>query len=422
MGDITMSRVLNRSFASAIAIAVAAQFAPASAQIVVNTIPLGTTCTLPSPTNITQCVTEVLGTQTVTTNSQIVTPIPGGSNVVTTGNVDFDGLLQIQGLRLHGLPFAASIFFSPEDFANITADLATNYDFVGDLNSTASGFQFNPATNFTINSLNLRAINFSQADVGFSNPDGSFGSYNLSATDPSAIVMGGTALSGNFRSAFDSPGPIQFGRLTGTATLLSGTIMTDPSGGGLSYLSPFGLDVQVTQTVTTQIDENGILTDTLTVSSGRINTGNQVIIGNGSSSGGGQTVSIGVGNVATGDGAVAIGDPNIATGQGAVAIGADNTATGQGAVALGNLNNAIGRGAVAIGDMAAATTDGSIAIGVTAVGTGSSATAVGNFARALGDASSAFGRATSASGTQAVAVGDQASTSGLGNTSVGSLS
>jgi trimeric autotransporter adhesin len=106
-------------------------------------------------------------------------------------------------------------------------------------------------------------------------------------------------------------------------------------------------------------------------------SGNQVVIGNGSTAPSGKAVSIGYLNRATGDGAVAIGDPNVATGTGAVAIGADNTATGNGAVALGNVSVANGNAAVALGNAANANGNGNVAIGQSSQATGSNSVALG---------------------------------------------
>jgi hypothetical protein len=132
-------------------------------------------------------------------------------------------------------------------------------------------------SNFT---TNLRSIDVN-IDSTISDANGDDYYYNLASLNPSAIINGNSvALSGNFRSAEDSSA-IVFGTLGGTAELLTG-----PNGvftpyplsnyTEFGYVSPFALQYNVVAAVTTQLDENGLVTPTIAVTDG-INMNNSVI-------------------------------------------------------------------------------------------------------------------------------------------------
>jgi hypothetical protein len=323
------------------------------------------------PTRFSQCTTAVRGTRstTVTTPFTIVgDPISvGGQHLTGVVHVDFDGLLQIDGTPLQDPVFAASLFIDPATFNGITVDIATQYDAHVDIDLSTSvpgsGFSFD-VTHADVRSINvdIQNANFGEGD----DDDEEFGSFSLAAVDPNNVVDNSVVLEGNFQTMSDT-GAIQYGTLSGTATLQTGTLTSTLGGDNNphSYISPFALDIAVTDTVTTQLDETGLIAPTVSVTDGinmngsRITnlgagvdandavtkaqldaalafTGemeNSVQIGEGSQALDGKSIAIGFGNTASGDGAVALGDPNVATGTGAIAIGADNTATGTGAVA-----------------------------------------------------------------------------------------
>jgi autotransporter adhesin len=228
--------------------------------------------------------------------------------------------------------------------------------------------------------------------------------YSLAAPAPTTIIGGNSvALTGSFSG--NDNGVIQMGTLSGTAVLKAGRATTiapgfldangNPTGG---WSSPYQMEYNITAELKTQLDGNGLITPTVSVTNGVNMNGstvtnlaagvnptdavnkaqldavvagtafqggsvNSLQIGPGSTAGGGAAVAVGYLNTATGNGAVAIGDPNVATGTGAVAIGADNTATGNGSVAIGNLTIANGAGNVALGNGAQATAANSVALG-----------------------------------------------------------
>lgn len=263
------------------------------------------------------------------------------------------------------------------------------------------------------------------AQGNISTTDGGEYDYDLISLDPNAIVDNGVALSGRF-SGTSGAGAIQFGTIDGTATLLPGEIFTpypDYTGArNTGLVSLYSLDYDVRAQVTTHLDENGLITPTVTVTGGIDMSGSRIgnlgagvdpddavtvaqletaiassraisnggsvsesradgdgalAGGDGSEADGAGAIALGLDNTATGNGAVAIGDPNVATGTGAVAIGANNTATGNGAVALGNGSAANGDGAVALGNGATASPAGSVAIGGAATATGANSVALG---------------------------------------------
>jgi trimeric autotransporter adhesin len=394
------------------------------------------------PARFSQCTTAVRGTESTT----IVNPYTIADGHLTGDiHVDFDGLLQIDGTALQDPVFAASLYVDPATFNGITVDIATQYDTHVDIDLST----FVPSSDFAFNVTNadVRAINVDIQNATFGEGDDDeeeFGSFSLAAVDPSAVVNNAVELEGNFQTVSDS-GAIQYGTLSGTATLQTGTL-TSTLDGDHNFISPFALDIDVTETVTTQLDETGLIAPTVSVTDGinmngsRITnlgagvdandavtkaqldaalafTGemaNSVQIGEGSQALDGKSIAIGFGNTASGDGAVALGDPNVATGTGALAIGADNTATGTGAVALGNLSVANGNAAVGIGDQANAATAGSIAIGQTVQATGVTSTAVGNLAVASDEDGVALGDQASALGFHSTAVGGESDATGRG--------
>ena len=368
-----MARLRTLTSVSALAFALcAAQLAAAQTGQISQTLPLSDSCELANIFG--PCDTPVLGTQTLTTVNPVVL---NNGHIQGDFHVSFDGQLQIQGVGLRGPSPSASAFVTSEIFDGTRVDLATEYDLHLDVPLGIPPSVAHPGLAFDVTSADVRAINIDIVDSAYDDGDEG-GTFSLAAIDPTAVVDNAVQLEGRFQS-IGGAGPIQFGTLEGTATLLTGTSTTTFGSEAFpySYVSPFALDVQVAQTVTTQLDETGLITPTISVTDGinmngsritnlgagidagdAVNVGqlqaaiahidfsgatpDSVQIGNGSTAGGGKAVAIGFDNQATGDGAVAIGDPNVAIGTGAVAIGANNMATGTGAVAIGNLSVAAG--------------------------------------------------------------------------------
>lgn len=450
-GHTNMSTSLHAALCGSISLAAIAMASPASAQFnnVQETndlqpgvptameerdIPLSDFCVPQNPNSnlvITQCTTSVIGTRSV----RIITPFTstvnpdgsitrrGGSEVTFNGQLQVDGIIATPSPMLINFAPSASIAFGSV-FGNLTADVNSIYRANVSTTSTQFGLTMpNPDFTFDHDAFSVDAINFAIDDGTFSFENGDEGTFSLAVVDPTDVVNGSTALAGRF---YSSEGAIRFGKIGGQISVAAGTFITtspnpfDPNKAD-QYLSPFKATLASEVTLTTVLDENGLITPTIAVTDGinmngsrisnlgaAVGPGDAVTLaqleaalegsgvitsgggadssasgtgalsgGSGSSASGEGAVSLGLGNMATGNGAVAIGDPNIATGTGAVAVGADNTATGDGAVALGNLSTATGDGAVAMGNGAAALTAGSVAIGGNASAQAANSVALG---------------------------------------------
>lgn len=419
------------------AISSASASAQTTPQITVGKAPLSdTNCDFnnpqqPAPTTVPPCLVD--GSRDVTLTGVTRTSLNSTTDRVTaTYNVVFDGKLQLDGLPVATGPGAvfpfnngprdASLFFNNGNNNDAqVVDLTANYtaQFLSAVGATAptpnqdiERAYFNGQISNVNNQVRSIAVN---QEGSVQTSDGNEYDFTLKSVDPTVIIGGNSvAVLGNFRGDEDN-GLIQFGRLTGTATLSGRTITPYPEGVGsvnTGLLSPFALGYAITAELTTQLDENGLITPTISVTDGinmngsrltnlgdgidagdavnkaqldaalaRIAASSSIVTnnnggaapqaqGNGAVSAGSGTtangegaVAIGLENIATGNGAVAIGDPNVATGQGAVAIGADNTATGDGAVAVGNLSVANGAGNVALGNGAQAIAANTVALG-----------------------------------------------------------
>jgi len=124
----------------------------------------------------------------------------------------------------------------------------------------------------------VHAINI-DTDGSFESVSGGDYEFQLASVDPSTIIDGNSvALNGQF-SGTSGTGALQFGTLTGTATLLEGDVVT-PYPGTIfpdhAYLSTFGLEYDVTPTITTQLDETGLVTPAIAVTDGIEMNGSRV--------------------------------------------------------------------------------------------------------------------------------------------------
>lgn len=456
----TRNAALSGSLTAAILIATGAGTAAAQSTIEIAPvqIPLSdVNCAFTdtsAPNTVPPC--EVNGTRDAVFTGQTRADFaanPALDVVRSSYDVTFDGNLQVDGRPIATGPgsmfpgggvFRDAEFFFDNSAQNV--DLSASY--TGVQQTLVSNAQNSPTPaeqpayfNFYENiTTNVRSINVDYfGDASVANPDvaGETLDYDfrIRALDPTAVNENNSvAIAGTFGLDDDiNTAGIQLGKIEGTARLNAGQRTTPyPNTFGdqtnVALFSPFQLELDLTATLTTVLNADGLITPTISVTDG-INLNNsritnladavhgsdavtlaqlQAAIGNlgaggsggavtggggaastasgtgalaggdGSSAMGAGAVSLGLGNAANGSGAVAIGDPNLATGTGAVAIGADNTATGDGAVALGNLSTAIGNGAVALGNSANAGTAGSVALGGNANASAANSVALGN--------------------------------------------
>lgn len=405
------------------------------------------------------------GTRTATPGPMTVTAInPTTSRVTGDVAVTYSGNLVTDGFPVTINPINGPFQL---DVANFTDTLAQTVNattsYIGRYTNTAfpnailadvqagraAYFPNYDAVTAVANSIAVNASGFAtDLATGFGYD------YNLTAPAPTSIIGGNSvALTGSFNG--NDNGVIQMGTLSGTAVLKAGRATTiapafldangNPTGG---WSSPYQMEYNITADLKTQLDANGLITPTVSVTNGVNMNGstitnlaagvnptdavnkaqldaivagtafqggsvNSLQIGPGSTAGGGAAVAVGYLNTATGNGAVAIGDPNVATGTGAVAIGADNTATGNGSVAIGNLTIANGAGNVALGNGAQATAANSVALGgasiadqanTVSVGTVGSERRVTNVAAGTGATDAVnFGQLTTVSNAAAAA-------------------
>lgn len=233
-------------------------------------IPLNDFCVI-KPTN--SCTTSVIGTRTVTANAPAtVTPILGGVDVRTNVNVDFDGQLQLDALEITGTGVTLSqIFYDAQDAIDVRA--SANYDAQVHYQSRSGVITYMPDTNFSFNSLNVTNLGIVLDDMEYYDSAGNDeGFLSLHSIDPTAIVNNSTAVSGRFAQTENT---IRYGTISGTATLVGNPGITEFDD-YYQYTSPYALKVDVTSTVTTQLDETGLTTPKIAVTDGIAMNGSKI--------------------------------------------------------------------------------------------------------------------------------------------------
>lgn len=244
---------------------------PAWAQPLPNPqIPLNDFCVI-KPTN--SCTTGVIGTRTITSNApSTVTPILGGVDVRTNVNVDFDGQLQLDALEITGTGVTLSqIFYDAQDAIDVRA--SANYDAQVHYQSRSGVITYMPDTNFSFNSLNVTKLGIALDDMEYYDPAGNDeGFLSLHSIDPTAIVNNSTAVTGRFAQTENT---IRYGTISGTATLVANPGITELND-YYQYTSPYALKVDVTSTVTTQLDETGLTTPKIAVTDGIAMNGSKI--------------------------------------------------------------------------------------------------------------------------------------------------
>jgi len=242
---------------------------PSLAQDIPATIPLDLSCArrLGTP----YCETTVIGTYTTTT---IQPPSYDTDGILSAQyQVDFDGTLQVQGLPTteFTFPVAPLLYLRAGDVgADVTTsllmDLHLDYNFAGIARAVEP-------TSYTVQSLEVHAINVNLENREFETDNGDDGTFSLRAIDPSAITGNSTELSGSFQTTGSA---IVFGTLSGTATLVPEPGIINVAGDLGNYLSPFALELDVAQTITTQLDETGLVTPAIAVTDGIEMNGSRV--------------------------------------------------------------------------------------------------------------------------------------------------
>ncbi len=387
------------------------------------------------------------GTRTVTPAVITVTPVDATrSTISATQNVTYSGNLAISGGAVTFNPVFGPFQLDPAPFFDPAAAVIhvdSNYDGTLTFNANNGALPFlqdsltnNPIgafNNYTFNSntINSISVNIPQSTV-FDQTSGRSYLYSLSTPDPTAFINpNAVALDGRFQSDPSSSGAIVFGKLTGDATVVtaSGPSVLTPAGSGPldadgnptgGWVSPYALQYNITSTITTQLDENGLITPTVSVTNG-INLNGSSIINVADGVNPGDAVNRG-----QLDGAfrfVSI-QPHSPFAPGALALGTDSIAIGVNA----NVSGQSGAfGAVAIGVNSSAADDHSIAIGA------SSSSSIGSISIgaqsnslassvSIGRLSNAFNSVslgdTASSDLQGVAIGN-ASHSGVFGTAIG---
>jgi len=286
------------------AIALCAQ--PAAAQIVIDE-PLanGSTIQIVTPVNDTNCVYSPWmftdptapcafdGSRTVSVLDSSRTNFNASvDRIATSYHVDFDGRLQLDGRPVvvafpAEQPFWLDITEFYQSFTNLTQeiDVTGSYDGIFSqfvpVGSPAPAPVSEPAYLFSTSNVNF-AVNSINAGFsgGLETDDGGEYEFAYETESPESIINGNSvALTGRFHGTSGS-GAIQFGKIGGTATLLTTPQLTDyPAwAGGTNYAlySPFGLEYALTTQITTQLDENGLITPAIMVTDGIEMNGSKV--------------------------------------------------------------------------------------------------------------------------------------------------
>ncbi len=207
--------------------------------------------------------------------------------------VDFAGRLAIDGAPVATgpnpiFPFgggardASNFFFDSDDqqVVDVTASYTGERIQVVPTGGAGASPQTDPAywsrvgnLATTVNSIDIDITAFTDTS------DGNGYDFRLASIDPTAIVNNGTAVRGSFKSDDDNR-TIQFGTINGTATLTGGYQVTpypdDVGANNTGLLSLYQLAYDVTATVTTQLDETGLVTPRVVVSDGIEMNGSRV--------------------------------------------------------------------------------------------------------------------------------------------------
>lgn len=213
----------------------------------------------------------VAGTRTVTRVSDELTTLGNGNQVMSTKyQVDFNGSLAVDGI-VSG-PFAG---VNPGDlFSSAAVDVTTQYMGerfrpTGSPEPITDPNSINFFNRYSAYQTTVHAIGVDMQDASAYDADtGQEYNFNLKSIDPTAIIDGNrTALAGSYRSTSDESA-IVFGKLSGSASLVSRLSRSDAPLPDSYVISPFALQYEVTAQETTRLDETGLATPKVSVTEG----------------------------------------------------------------------------------------------------------------------------------------------------------
>ncbi|MGX7953170.1 hypothetical protein ACWPM1_11470 [Tsuneonella sp. HG249] len=432
-----------------------------------------------------------VGTRNVTYNGRTRTVRNGSTDFLTDNySVTYNGNLIVDGLPVQtaanfsypfgnqtgpgGGPVDASYFFGTTgQVVNVSASYTGEKIQVVSTGAAGSAVPASPpaywsrVTNLT-GTVHSIAISL---DSYFETSDGGEYDFELASLNAANVVNNATALSGRFHGSAGN-GAIQFGRLTGTATVIPGPVTTpypsDANAVNTGLQSLYQMGYAVSATVTTNLDEFGLTTPKVTVSEGIAMNGSKITglaagtaatdaVNKGQldaaiAGAGGGTPYLAVGTAgnsasATGANSLAVGPSTTAGGVYSSALGTSSSATGEASTAVGGRSSANALNATAVGYQATAGEVGtavgmnSFAAGAgTALGTrarttnadsgtalgyetsaGFNATAVGASATATGAQTVALGTGTNATATNSIAIGRAAAAQTQGGIAIGAF-
>lgn len=236
-------------------------------------LPLTPTCT---PTFGFTCPAPADGTTAVT----VVTPITstpngdGTSTFIGQRQISYDGRLYVGGIVTSSStnPFlSAALLQSQNSSGAVNVRGSTSY--LETINARTVPFGgppalvANPGMSYSLSSLALSQLDVNYDISDFEYANGDIGRYTLTTIDGTAITDNGTALTGSFTRTGTA---IEFGTITGRASV-SGTTGPVPFAeylGTSAAVAPLVLSINTTETVTTRLDETGLVTPTVTVTDG----------------------------------------------------------------------------------------------------------------------------------------------------------
>lgn len=389
----------------------------------------------------------VNGTRTVTNNGRTRTVRNSTTDfLIDNYSVAFSGNLAIEGQPIvYGpspvFPFGntggpgfgpveASYFFgSTGQTVNVTANYTGEKIQIVTTGAAGVAPVTDPAhwsrvTNLT-GTVNSIAIDL---DSYFETSDGGEYEFTLASLNPANVVNNSTALAGKFNGEGGTNGAIQFGTLTGTATVTPGYGPTpypaDTGANNTGLLSLYNLAYGIQATVTTSLDETGLITPKVAVSQGIEMNGSKI---SGLAAGTVAGDAINKGQLDAAIAAVSAGaspflavatqtTPASASGVNALAVGGSAAATALQSTAVGNGATAASDQGVAMGFAASGLSTGGIAIGNEAR---SSSTGTGNIAIGGNDRAADLVQGTVANGGSAIALGQRATATALGAIAIG---
>lgn len=408
------------------------------------------------PGTVPPCATD--GTRTAVYNGRTRTyRSPTTDTLTDTYSVSFSGNLAVDGAPAaiaqpftfpYSNPGEGPMYGDVSNFIDPSGQVVNvDASYTGELRQTvATGGSGVAALNdpaYWTRVSNL-AVSVNSIDINsegeFGTADGEYYEYKLKSDNPNNVVNQSTSVSGSFRNDGDDATSIQFGKLTGTATVVSGpnglyTPYPEETGAqNTGVTSLFALDYDVQANVTTQLDENGLFTPKIAVTDGIAMGGSRIT---GLAAGVNGTDAV---NKAQLDAAIAgagggnsylrvnstAGTPQV-SGNGAIGLGGNASATGANALAIGGQSKVTAEAGVAIGGDSGADPDTqgaraelyATAIGTDANAAGTAAGAIGAFARATNNYATAIGFNSSANGTNATAIGAVAFAAKDNSTAIG---